>query len=162
MHFFSVSWYVTCLISDFIYLSLLSWLFWLKVCEFSLFKFLFDLLIFFLLSFQSLFHLFLLYYSVQFTSVQSLSHVRLFVTPWITPGLPVHHQLPEFTQTHVHQVSDVIQPSHSLSSLSPTAHNPSQHQGLFQWVNYSYEVAKVLEFQPQHQSFQWTPRTGLL
>ena len=79
-----------------------------------------------------------------------------------TPGLPVHHQLPEFTQTHVHQVSDAIQPSHPLSSPSPPDPNPSQHQGLFQWVNSSHEVAKVLEFQLQHQSFQWTPRTDLL
>ena len=79
-----------------------------------------------------------------------------------TPGLPVHHQIPEFTQTHVHRVGDAIQPSHPLLSPSPPAPNPSQHQGLFQWVNSSREVAKVLEFQPQHQSFQWTPRTGLL
>ena len=63
------------------------------------------------------------------------------------PGLPVHHQLPEFTQTHVHWVGDAIQPSHPLSSPSPPAPNPSQHQGLFQWVNSSYEVARVLEFQ---------------
>ena len=63
-----------------------------------------------------------------------------------TPGLPVHHQLPEFTQTHVHWVSDAIQPSHPLLSPSP-APNPSQHQSLFQWVNSSHEVAKVLEFQ---------------
>ena len=63
------------------------------------------------------------------------------------PGLPVHHQLPEFTQTHVHWVSDAIQPSHPLSSPSPLAPNPSQHQSLFQWVNSSHEVAKVLEFQ---------------
>ena len=62
------------------------------------------------------------------------------------PGLPVHHQLPEFTQTHVHQVGDAIQPSHPLSSPSPPALNPSQHQSLFQWVNSSHEVAKVLEF----------------
>ena len=62
------------------------------------------------------------------------------------PGLPVHHQLPEFTQTHVHQVSDAIQPSHPLSSPSP-APNPSQHQSLFQWVNSLHKVAKVLEFQ---------------
>ena len=62
-------------------------------------------------------------------------------------GLPVHHQLPEFTQTHVHQVSDAIQPSHHLSSAAPPAPNPSQHQSLFQWVNSSHEVAKVLEFQ---------------
>ena len=79
-----------------------------------------------------------------------------------TPGLPVHHQLPEFTQTHVHQVGDAIQPSHPLSSPSPPASNPSQHQGLFQWVNSSHEVAKALEFQFQHHSFQWTPRTDLL
>ena len=73
-----------------------------------------------------------------------------------TLGLPVYHQLPEFTQTHVHRVSDAIQPSHPLSSPSPPAPNPSQHQGLFQWVNSSHEVAKVLEFHLQHQSFQWT------
>ena len=64
-----------------------------------------------------------------------------------TPGLPVHRQLPEFTQTHFHQVGDAIQPSHPLSSPSPLAPNPSQHQSLFQWVNSSHEVAKVLEFQ---------------
>ena len=64
-----------------------------------------------------------------------------------TPGLPVHRHLPEFTQTHVHQVGDAIQPSHSLSSPSPLAPNSSQHQSLFQWVNSSHEVAKVLEFQ---------------
>ena len=64
-----------------------------------------------------------------------------------TPGLPVHHQRPEFTQTHVRRVSDAIQPSHPLSSPSPPAPNPSQHQSLFQWVNSSHEVAKVLEFQ---------------
>ena len=79
-----------------------------------------------------------------------------------TPGLPVHHQLPESTQTHVHQVGDAIQPSHPLLSPSPPAPNSSQHQGLFQRVNSSHEVAKVLEFQLQHQSFQWTPRTDLL
>ena len=62
------------------------------------------------------------------------------------PGLPVHHQLPEFTQTHVRRVSDAIQPSHLLSSPSPPAPNPSQHQSLFQWVNSLHEVAKVLEF----------------
>ena len=63
-----------------------------------------------------------------------------------TPGLPVHHQLPESTQTNVHQASDAIQPSHPRSSPSPSAPNPSQHQSLFQWVNSSHEVAKVLEF----------------
>ena len=74
---------------------------------------------------------------------------------------PCHHQLQESTQTHVHQVSDAIQPSHPLSSSSP-APNPSQHQGLFKWVSSSHQVAKVLEFQPQHQCFQWIPRTDLL
>ena len=69
---------------------------------------------------------------------------------------------PEFTQTHVHWVGDATQPSHSLLSPSPPASNPSQHQNLFQWVNSSHEVAKVLEFQLQHQSFQITPRTDLL
>ena len=64
-----------------------------------------------------------------------------------TPGLPVHHQLPEFSQTYIHRVSDAIQPSHPLSSPSPLAPNPLQHQSLFQWVNSSHEVAKVLEFQ---------------
>ena len=71
-------------------------------------------------------------------------------------------QLPEFTQTHVHQVGDAIQPSRPLSSPSPPAPNPSQHQSLFQWVSSWHEVAKVLEFQLQHQAFQWTPRTDFL
>ena len=79
-----------------------------------------------------------------------------------TPGLPAHHQLPEFTQTHVHRVSDAIQPSHPLSSPSPPAPNPSQHHSLFQWVNSSHEVAQVLEFQLQHHSFQRNPRADLL
>ena len=79
-----------------------------------------------------------------------------------TPGLPVHHHLPEFGQTHVRQVGDVIQPSHPLSSPSPPTFNLSQHQGLFQGVSSSHQVAKVLEFQLQHQSFQGTPRTDLL
>ena len=68
------------------------------------------------------------------------------------PGLPVHHQLPEFTQTHVHWVGDAIQPSHPLSSPSPSTINRSQHQGLFNWVSSSHQVAKVLEFQLQHHS----------
>ena len=92
---------------------------------------------------------------LMFSSVQSLSRVRLFATDptdCSTPGLPVHHQLPEHAQTHVHRVSDAIQPSHPLSSPSPPAPSPSQHQSLFQGVNSSYEVAKVLEF--QHEFFQ--------
>ena len=79
-----------------------------------------------------------------------------------TPDLPVHHQLPESTQTHIHRVGDTIQPSHPLSSPSPPAPYPSQHQSLFQWVNSPHKVAKVLEFQLQHQSLQWTPRTDRL
>jgi len=71
-----------------------------------------------------------------------------------TPGLPVHHQLLESIQTHVHWVGDAIQPSHPLLSPSPTASNLSQHQGLFQWVSSSHQVAKVLKFQLQHQSFR--------
>ena len=97
-----------------------------------------------------------------FTSVQFSSVAQSCPTPCdpmncSTPGLPVHHQLPEFTQTLVHRVGDVIQPSHPLSSPSPPDPNPSQHQGLFQWVNFSHEVAKVLEFQLQHQSFSEHP-----
>ena len=74
-----------------------------------------------------------LYTSVQFSSVQSVSHVHLFVTPWTAAGQasPVLHHLPELPQTHVHPVRDAIQPSHPLSSPSPAAFNLSQHQGLF-------------------------------
>ena len=79
-----------------------------------------------------------------------------------TPSLPVHHQLPESTQTHVHGVGDAIQPSHPLSSPSPPDFNLSQHQGLFQWVSSSHQVATVLEFQPQHHSFLWIFRTDFL
>ena len=100
--------------------------------------------------------------SVQFRSVTQSCRTLCDPMNRGTPGLPVHHQQPESTQTHVHRVSDAIQPSHPLSSPSPAALNPSQHQGLFQRVNSSHEVAKVLEFQLQHQSFQWTPRTDLL
>ena len=77
-------------------------------------------------------------------------------------GLPDYHQLPKFTQTHVHWVGDAIQPSHPLSSPSPPTLNLSQHQGLFKWVSSSLQVAKVLEFQLQHQSFQWIFRTDFL
>ena len=77
-----------------------------------------------------------------------------------TPRFPVHHQLPELAQTPAHQVSDAIQPSHPLSSPSTPAFNLAQHQGLFQWVSSSHQVAKALEFQLQHQSFQWN--SGLI
>ena len=83
----------------------------------------------------------------QFSSVQSLSSLRLFETPWTAaPGPPVHHQLQEFTQTHVHWVDDDIQPSHPLSSLSPPALNLSQHQGLFQWVSSLHRWPKYWSF----------------
>jgi len=83
--------------------------------------------------------------SVQFSS---LSRVRLCDPMNLsTPGLPVHHQLPQLTQTHVLWVNDAIQPSHPLSSPSPAIPNPSQHHSLFQWVNSSHKMAKVLEFQ---------------
>ena len=100
------------------------------------------------------FHFLLLMYSVAqscLTLCNPMNHS--------TPGLPVTNS--QFTQTHVHRVSDAIRSSHPLSSPSPPAPNPSQHQGLFQWVSSSHQVAKVLEFQLQHQSFQWTPRTYL-
>ena len=84
---------------------------------------------------------------VQFSSVAQSCPTLCDPMNRSPPGLPVHHQLLEFTQTHVHRVSDAIQPSHPLSSPSPPAPNPSQHQSLFQWLNSSHEVAKVLEFQ---------------
>ena len=108
--------------------------------------------------------LFTLYHipSVQFSSVTQSCPTLCDPMNCSMPGLPVHHQLPEFTQTHVHRVGDAIQPSHPLSSPSPPTFNLSQHQGLFQWVNSSHQVAKVLEFQLQHQSFQWIFRTDFL
>ena len=85
--------------------------------------------------------------SVQFSSVAQSCPTLCDPMNCSTPGLPVHHQLPEFTQTLVHWVGDAIQQSHPLSSPSPPAPNPSQHQSLFQWFNSSHEMAKVLEFQ---------------
>ena len=99
---------------------------------------------------------------LQFSSVAQSCPTRGDPMNRSTPGLPVHHQLPEFTQTHIYRVSNAIQPSHPLSSPSPPAPNPSQHQSLFQWVNSSHEVAKVLEFQLVHHSFQRNPRADLL
>ena len=93
---------------------------------------------------------------VQFSSVIQSCPTLCDPMDCSTPGLPVHHQLPEFTQTHVHCVSDAIQPSHPLSSPSPPTFNLSQNQGLFKWVSSSHQVAKVLEFQLQHQSFQFS------
>ena len=100
--------------------------------------------------------------SVQFSSVTQLCPTICDPMDCSTPVLPVNRQLPEFTQTHVRWVSDAIQPSHPLSSPSPPAFNLSQHQGLFKWVSSSHQVAKVLEFQLQHQSFQWISRTDFL
>ena len=82
--------------------------------------------------------------SVQFSSVAQSCQTLFDPTNCSTPGLPVHHQLPESTQTHVHWVGDAIQPSHPLSFPSPPVLNLSQHQGLFKWVNPSHQVAKVL------------------
>ena len=93
--------------------------------------------------------------SVQFSSVPQSCLTLCDPMNRSTPGLPVHHQLQEFTQTHVHWVSDAIQPSHPLSSPSPPAFNLSQHQGLFQWVGSSHQVAQVLELQLHYQSFYW-------
>ena len=100
--------------------------------------------------------------SVQFSSVTQLCPTLCNPMNLSMPGLPVHHQHPESTQTHVRWVGDAIQPSHPLSSPSLPALNLSQYQGLFQWGRSSHQVAKVLEFQLQHQSFQWTPRADLL
>ena len=100
--------------------------------------------------------------SVQFSSVAQLCPTLCDPMNRSTPGLPVHHHLPEFSQTHVHRVGDAIQPSHPLLSPSPPAPNPSQRQSLFQWVNSSHEVAKVLELQLWHHSFQRAPRADLL
>ena len=99
---------------------------------------------------------------IQFSSVAQSCPTLCHPMNCSMPDLPVHHQLPEFTETHVHRVGDAIQPSHPLLFPFPPAPNPSQHQGLFQWVNSLHEVAKVLEFQLQHQFFQGTPRTDLL
>ena len=98
----------------------------------------------------------------QFSSVAQSRLTLCEPTDCSTPGFPVHQQLLEFTQTHVHWVGGAIQPSHPLSSPSPPAPNPSQHQSLFQWVSSSHEVFKVLQFQLQHHSFQRNPRADLL
>ena len=103
-----------------------------------------------------------LYFSFQFSSVAQLCPTLCNPMACSKPGFPVHHPLLEFTKTHVHWVGDAIQPSHPLSSPFPPAFNLSQHQGLFKWVSSSHQVAKVLKFQLQHQSFEWTPRTDFL
>ena len=98
----------------------------------------------------------------QFSSVAQSCPTLCDPTDCSMPGFAVYHQQPEFTQTHVHWVSNSIQPSHPLSSPSPSAFSLSQHRGLFKWVSSSHQVGKVLEFQLQHQSFQWIFRTDFL
>ena len=100
--------------------------------------------------------------SVQFSSVTHSCPALCDPMDSSMLGFPVHHQLPELGQTHIYQVSDVIQQSHSLSSPSLPALNLSQHQGLFQWVSSSHQGTKVLVFHLQHQSFQWISRTDFL
>ena len=98
---------------------------------------------------------YLMFSSLQFSSVAQSCTTLCGPMDCSTPGFPVHHHLMELTQTHVHWVCDAIQRFHPLSSPSPPTFNLSQHQGLFQWASYSHQVAKVLEFQLQHQSIQW-------
>ena len=99
---------------------------------------------------------------VQFSSGAQSCPTLCDPTDCSTPGFPVRYQLPEVAQTHIHWVGDATQPSHPLSSPSPPALSLSQHQGRFQWVSSSHQVVKVLEFQLQHLSFQWTFRTDFL
>ena len=100
--------------------------------------------------------------SIQFS--HSATYNSLWPLDYSNPEVFIHfhHQLPELTHTHAHRVNDAIQPSHPLSSPYPPAFNLSQHQGLFQWVSSSHQVAKVLELWLQHQSFQWIFRTDFL
>ena len=112
------------------------------------------------------FYFFLIYRnhlsSFQFGSVAQLCLTLCDPMDRSRLGFPAHQQLPQLAQTHVHWVGDAIQPSNPVSSPSPPALNLSQHQGLFKWVSSSHRVAKVLEFQVQHQSSQWMFRTDLL
>ena len=99
---------------------------------------------------------------IQFSSVIQSCTILCNPMDYNMPSFPVHQQLPELTQTHVYRVSDAIQPSHPLSCPSAPPFNLSQYQGLFKWVSYLHQMAKVLEFQFQHQSFQWIFRTDSL
>ena len=99
---------------------------------------------------------------IQFSSVSQSCPTLCDPMNHSTPGLPVHHQLPEFTQTHVHRVSDAMQPSHPLSSPSPPAPSPSQHQTLFQWVNLHMRWPKYWSFSILKHSLQRNPRADLL
>ena len=118
---------------------------------------------------RSLIYLELIVASSILTSLSSIQLIHSVSCPalcdpmdWSTPSFPVHHQLPELAQTHIHWVGDAIQPSHPLSFRSPPAFNVSQHQSLFKWVSSFYQVAKVLEVQLHYQSFQWIFRTDFL
>ena len=107
------------------------------------------------------------FFSLLILECQFSSVAQLYPTLWnpmdcSMTGFPDYHQLPERAQTHVHRVGDAIQPSHPLSSPSPPAFNLSQHQGLFKWGSSSHQVAELLGFQLQHQSFQWIFRTDFL
>ena len=108
------------------------------------------------------FYLFFYAISVQFGSVTQLCLTLCDPMKCSTPGLHIHHKLSEGTKTHIYLVGDAIQPSHCMSTPSPPALNRSQNQSLFKWISSLHHVAKVFEFQLQHQSFQWTPRTDLL
>ena len=101
-------------------------------------------------------------YISSFSSVAQSCTILCNLMDCSMPGFPVHHHLLETAQTHAHQIGNAIQPSHTLSSPSSLAFNLSQHQGLFQWVSSSNQEAKVLEFQLQHQFFQWIFRTDFL
>ena len=134
------------------------------------------ILVFWMFSFKPTFSLFTFTFIKRLFSFSSLSDIRVMSSTSVQfssvtqscltlcdpmdcsmPGFPVHHELPEFTQTHVHWVSNTIQPSYPL--CPPPAFNLSQHQNLFQWVSSSHQVAKVLELQLQYQFFQWIFRT---
>ena len=105
-----------------------------------------------------------LYYEIvcKFSSVAQSCLTLCNPIKYSTPGLPVHHQVPESTQIYVHWIGDAFQTFHPLSSPSPPALNLSQHQSLFKLISSLHQVAKMSEFQLQHQSFQWTPKTYLL
>ena len=106
--------------------------------------------------------MFLCIWQVQLSSVAKSCPTLCDPMDCSTPGLPIHHQLPEFIQTHAHWVGDVIQPSHPLFPPSPPTFSLFQHHDLFKWVSSSHQMTKVLEFQLQHQSFQWIFRTDFL
>ena len=123
------------------------------------------ILVFWMLSFKpafSLFFLTLIKRLFSFSLVAQSCPALCNPMDCSMPDFPVFPQFPELAQTHVHWVSDAIQPSHPLSSPSSPAFNLSQHQGLFQWISLLHQVTKVLEFQLQHQSFQWIFWTDFL